>query len=44
MRGHENHGVRHVPLEGGIIHATVGNMGNNSKQGNKKQYFFDDPA
>ena len=43
MTGHENHGIRHAPLEGGEIHATVGSMGYISKQGNKK-HFFVDPA
>ena len=38
MRGHEDHGIRHVPLERCIIHATVGNMGYISKQGTKEQY------
>ena len=38
MRGHEDHGIRHVPLERCIIHATVGNMGYISKQDTKEQY------
>ena len=42
MSGHESHGLRHVPLEGGIIHTAVGNVGYISKWAQRGAKIFDD--
>ena len=44
MSEHECHGIKHVPLEGGIIHAAVENIGYISKGGTEGQNIFDDPT
>ena len=44
MSGHENHGVKHVPLEGGVIHAAVRNVGYITKGGTDGHGIFDDPT
>ena len=42
MSGHENRGVKHAPLEGGVIHAAVRNMGYITKGGTHGHGIFDD--